>query len=90
MIFQLSSDTSAEMIDIGYLPGDALRRITPEQLLYLGMRRAAYLRTGIFYGRPYFMLHGADGVPLEIFDTVSWRCAWPPHKDLISSWYIER
>ena len=42
----------------------ALRQITPEQLLHLGIRQVVYLRSGLYGGEPAFVLHGADGVPL--------------------------
>jgi hypothetical protein len=69
-MFQHPSSSSVGMIDAGDLRSDALRQITSEQFLYLGMRRAVYLKTGTFDSKPYFMLHGADGAPIELFDTV--------------------
>lgn len=44
----------------------ALRQMTPEQLLHLGTRQVAYLRTSICDGQVAFVLFGADGEPLVI------------------------
>jgi hypothetical protein len=58
------------MINTGDRNSDALRQMTTEALLYLGMRQAVYLKAGTFYNAPYFMLHDADGVALELFDSI--------------------
>jgi hypothetical protein len=47
----------------------ALRHMTAEQLLCLGMREVAYLRVGTHDGAPLFVLCGADGMPLAMVDT---------------------
>jgi hypothetical protein len=44
----------------------ALRQMTPEQLLHLGSRQVAYLRSSICDGEVAFVLFGADGAPLVI------------------------
>lgn len=45
-----------------------LRRMTAEQLLQLGVDQVAYVRTSRRDGVPYFLIHGADGVPLATAD----------------------
>ncbi len=49
---------------------NALRQMTPEQLLYLGERQVAYLRAGMCDGEMRFVLFGADGTPLARTDAV--------------------
>jgi hypothetical protein len=44
----------------------ALRQMTPEQLLHLGSRQVAYLRSSMCDGEVAFVLFGADGAPLFI------------------------
>ena len=44
----------------------ALRQMTPEQLLHLGSRQVAYLRSSMCDGEIAFVLFGADGAPLVI------------------------
>ena len=44
----------------------ALRQMSPEELLHLGTRQVAYLRSGMCDGEPTFVLFGADGAPLVI------------------------
>ena len=44
----------------------ALRQMTPEQLLHLGSRQVAYLRSSMCDGEVAFVLFGADGAPLVI------------------------
>ncbi len=48
----------------------ALRHITLEQLLHLGIRQVAYMRTGMRDGERAFVLYGADGTPLVVVDDV--------------------
>ena len=43
-----------------------LRQMTPEQLLHLGTRQVAYLRSGTCDGEPIFVLYSADGATLVI------------------------
>jgi hypothetical protein len=57
------------MIDAGGQTTVALRQITAEQLLHLGTRQMAYLKSGMRDGEPAFMLYGADGSPLVMVDT---------------------
>jgi hypothetical protein len=45
-----------------------LRQMTAEQLLYLGARQVAYLRSGMCDGEMLFVLYGADGTPLLTAD----------------------
>ena len=47
-----------------------LRQMTAEQLLALGARRVAYLRTGTYEGERLFVLYGADGMPLVTVDDI--------------------
>jgi hypothetical protein len=46
----------------------ALRRMTAEQLLHLGMRQVVYLKAGRCGGEMLFVLYGADGMPLATAD----------------------
>ena len=46
----------------------ALRRMTQEQLLQLGMSYVAYLRSGVHEGQELFAVHGADGIPVVVTD----------------------
>ena len=48
----------------------ALRRITTEQLLELGRRQIAYLRTGLRDGALIFILYGADGAPIVMVESI--------------------
>jgi hypothetical protein len=45
-------------------------RISPEQLLHLGMQRLVYLRSAVVDGARVFVIHGADGRPVVAVDTV--------------------
>jgi hypothetical protein len=49
---------------------NALRRVTTEQLLTLGVDQVVYLRGGMCDGEMRFVLFGADGVPLARTDAV--------------------
>ena len=49
---------------------NALRRVTTEQLLTLGVDQVVYLRGGMHDGEMRFVLFGADGVPLARTDAV--------------------
>jgi len=42
----------------------ALRQMTAEQLLHLGMRQVVYLKGGMCDGKRLFVLYGADGSPI--------------------------
>ena len=48
----------------------ALRQITATQLLQLGTHQVAYLKSGMHNGDWLFVLHGADGEPLAVADTI--------------------
>ena len=50
--------------------GTALRRMTSEQLLGLGMNQVVYLKAGTCDGRMLFVLFGADGTPVVVADDV--------------------
>lgn len=44
--------------------GMALRKMSPEQFRALGLNQVVYMRVGLLDGDPFFLIHGADGVPL--------------------------
>ena len=46
----------------------ALRRMTQEQLLELGLTYVAYLRAGLYDGKELFAVYGADGIPIVVTD----------------------
>ncbi len=46
----------------------ALRKITAEQLLYLGTSQLVYLKSGMCNGKQVFLLYGAHGIPLKMVD----------------------
>jgi hypothetical protein len=48
----------------------ALRRMSCEQLLHLGMSQVVYLKSGMCDGEMLFMLYGADGTPIVATDDV--------------------
>ena len=48
----------------------ALRQMTTEHLLNLGLRQVVYLRTGLCNGKKLLVLYGADGEPLTMVDDV--------------------
>jgi hypothetical protein len=57
-------------IETGVQTSAALRQITPEQLLRLGTRPVAYLRSGMRDGEQAFAVYGADGISIGVVDTV--------------------
>lgn len=57
-------DAGAQEFSSASCAATALRRMSPEQLLQLGVDQVAYVRAGWRDGAPYFLIHGADGVPL--------------------------
>jgi hypothetical protein len=57
-------------IDAGDCTTAALRQMTAEQLLDFGTRHVVYLKSGMRDGEQTFMLHGADGAALVMFDTI--------------------
>ncbi|HET8996797.1 MAG TPA: DUF1150 family protein [Acetobacteraceae bacterium] len=48
----------------------ALRRMSAEQFLQLGVDQVAYVRAAQHDGTPFFLVHGADGVPLASVDAL--------------------
>ena len=48
----------------------ALRWMTSEQLLDLGMNQVVYLKSGMCDGKMLFVLFGADGTPVIAADNV--------------------
>jgi hypothetical protein len=46
----------------------ALRQMTQEQLLELGMTYVAYLRAGVCDGKELFAVYRADGIPIVVTD----------------------
>ena len=48
----------------------ALRWMSSEQLLDLGMNQVVYLKSGICDGKMLFVLFGADGTPVVVADNV--------------------
>jgi hypothetical protein len=48
----------------------ALRWMTSEQLLDLGMNQVVYLKSGMCDGKMVFVLFSADGTPAVVADTV--------------------
>ena len=49
---------------------NAVRQMTAEQLLTLGVDQVVYLRGGVCDGEMRFVLFGADGAPLAQTDAV--------------------
>ena len=47
-----------------------LRRMSPEQFLNLGVQQVVYVRAGIRDGSPFFLIFGADGIPLATVETL--------------------
>jgi hypothetical protein len=48
----------------------ALRQMTCEQLLHLGISQVVYLKSGMCDGEMLFMLYSADGTPIVATDNV--------------------
>ena len=48
----------------------ALRQMTCDQLLRLGISQVVYLKSGVCDGEMLFMLYGADGTPIVATDDV--------------------
>jgi hypothetical protein len=48
----------------------ALRQMTSEQLLHLGMDQVVYLKSGMCDGKVLFVLFAADGTPVVAEDDV--------------------
>ncbi len=58
------------------LPYCAAQPPTAEQLRYLGTGDLVYLRRGICRGTPVFVIHGADGMPVEVVGSIGSALAW--------------
>ena len=63
-------EPGATMIDAADQKTAALRQMSVEQLLHLGTRQVAYLKSGMRNGELLFMVYGADGTPLVMVDAV--------------------
>lgn len=63
MEMQPLNETSADA-SIVRISRSALRRMTSEQLLHLGMNQVVYLKSGVCDGEMLFILFGADGMPV--------------------------
>ena len=63
---------SSENAQVGIIRDSrsALRQMTSEQLLNLGMNQVVYLKSGLCDGRTLFVLFGADGTPVVAEDDV--------------------
>ena len=48
----------------------ALRQMTSEQLLNLGITYVAYLKSGICDGKALFAVYGADGILIVVTDSL--------------------
>jgi hypothetical protein len=48
----------------------ALRQMTCEQLLHLGISQVVYLKSGVCDGELVFLLYSADGTPIVATDNV--------------------
>jgi hypothetical protein len=49
---------------------NALRDMTPEQLLYFATSRMVYLKIGTYDGERAFVIYDADGRPLEAVEAI--------------------
>ena len=63
-------ESGETMIDAADQKTAALRQMSVEQLLHLGTRQVAYLKSGMRNGELLFMVYGADGTPLVMVDAV--------------------
>ena len=63
-------ESGETMIDAADQKTAALRQMSVEQLLHLGTRQVAYLKSGIRNGELLFMVYRADGTPLVMVDAV--------------------
>src|SRR3954463_1434472 len=62
--------TSNDKVRAVMMQRSALRQMTCERLLHLGMSQVVYLKSGICDGETLFMLYGADGIPIVATDNV--------------------
>jgi len=63
-------DTPDDKVSATLAQRSALRRMTCEQLLHLGMSQVVYLKSGTCDGEMLFMLYNADGTPIVATDDV--------------------
>ena len=63
-------DTPDAKVSATLAQRSALRRMTCEQLLHLGMSQVVYLKSGTCDGEMLFMLYNADGTPIVATDDV--------------------
>jgi hypothetical protein len=63
-------DTPDDKVSATLAQRSALRRMTCEQLLHLGMSQVVYLKSGMCDGEMLFMLYNADGTPIVATDDV--------------------
>jgi hypothetical protein len=63
------STSFADSVGIAMPDIAALRCITTEALLQLGMRQIAYLKPGLHVAEPAFTLVAADGIPVIALET---------------------
>ena len=59
----------ADSIGIVIPDNAALRHIMAEQVLRLGQRQIAYLKTGLHQGEAAFILVAADGIPVVMLES---------------------
>ena len=62
--------TPGERIRAVSMQRSALREMTCEQLLHLGMSQVVYLKSGMCDGEMLFILYSADGTPIVATDDV--------------------
>jgi hypothetical protein len=63
-------ESGETMIDAADQKTAALRQMSVKQLLHLGTRQVAYLKSGMRNGELLFMVYRADGTPLVMVDAV--------------------
>src|SRR6478672_3645333 len=63
-------DTPDDKVRATLAQRSALRQMTCEQLLHLGMSQVVYLKSGMCDGEMLFMLYSADGTPIVATDDV--------------------
>ena len=81
---------AGEMIcDTGIQRTAELRQTTAEELLHLGTRQVVYLKAGTCDGEIFFVICGADGIPVRGPKTWRQRWRWSLSKASSSSLSIE-
>lgn len=68
----------------------ALRRMSPEQFLQLGVNQVAYVLAGLNDGEPCFLILGADAAPLAILEDLEEAEQMSAEWALASPQFIER